>query len=129
MWLYFQASGQGPYFGQAQWFTYFAPEKIPYAIERYQKEIRRVFGVLNNVLSKREWLVGNKCTIADLSFIRYNELAATELLEPGFDLSKEFPKVDAWQQKMKERDSVVKVYEYKARLRETLPRAVQCSAW
>lgn len=45
------------------------PEKIPSAVERYQKEILRVFGVLESVLSKQEWLVGNKLTIADLSFI------------------------------------------------------------
>ena len=40
--------------------------RIPLAIERYQKEILRVFGVLESVLSKQEWLVGGKCTIADL---------------------------------------------------------------
>ncbi len=45
------------------------PEKIPSAIERYQKEILRVLGVLESVLSQREWLVGGKCTVADLSFI------------------------------------------------------------
>ena len=47
------------------------PEKIPSAIERYQKEILRVLGVLESVLSKQEWLVGGKLTIADLSFIPY----------------------------------------------------------
>lgn len=60
-----------PYFGQAGWFMYYHEEKIPSAIERYQKEILRVFGVLESVLSKQEWLVGGKCTIADLSFIPY----------------------------------------------------------
>ena len=68
-WLFFQASGQGPYFGQAVWFSVFHPEKIPSAIERYQNEIKRVFSVLESVLSKREWLVGNKVSIADISFI------------------------------------------------------------
>ena len=43
--------------------------RIPLAIERYQKEILRVFGVLESVLSKQEWLVGGKYTIADLSFV------------------------------------------------------------
>ena len=47
------------------------PEKIPSAIERYQKETIRVLGVLESVLSKQDWLVGGKCTIADLSFITY----------------------------------------------------------
>ena len=68
-WLFFQASGQGPYFGQVGWFTFYHPEKIPSAIERYKNEIRRVLGVLDSVLSKQEWLAGGKCTIADLSFI------------------------------------------------------------
>ncbi len=47
------------------------PENLPSVIERYQKEILRVLGVLENVLSKQEWLVGGKCTVADLSFIVY----------------------------------------------------------
>ncbi|OJT13995.1 Glutathione S-transferase 2 [Trametes pubescens] len=70
-WLFFQASGQGPYFGQAAWFIMSHPENLPSVIERYQKEILRVLGVLENVLSKQEWLVGGKCTVADLSFIVY----------------------------------------------------------
>ena len=68
-WLFFQASGQGPYFGQAAWFTFYHPEKIQSAQDRYKKEIIRVLGVLDNVLSQRSWLVSDKCTIADLSFI------------------------------------------------------------
>ena len=58
-----------PYYGQAFWFIRYHPERVPSAIERYQKEILRVFSVLDSVLSKQEWLVGNKLTIADLSFI------------------------------------------------------------
>lgn len=45
------------------------PPRIPEVIERYQKEIIRVFGVLDSVLAKQEWLVGGKCTIADISFV------------------------------------------------------------
>ena len=45
------------------------PEKVPSAIERYQKETRRVLGVLEGVLSKQEWLVGGKFTVADVSFV------------------------------------------------------------
>ena len=70
-WLFFQASGQGPYFGQAAWFSYFHEEKIPSAIERYKKEIQRVWSVLESVLKEKEWLVAGKCTVADLSFITY----------------------------------------------------------
>ena len=70
-WLFFQASGQGPYFGQLGWFAYFHPEKIASAQERYRNEILRVLGVLEGVLAKQEWLVAGKPTIADLSFLTY----------------------------------------------------------
>lgn len=70
-WLFFQASGQGPYYGQVGWFTYFHPEKLPTVIDRYKNEVKRVLGVLNGVLTKQPWLVGEKVTIADLSFISY----------------------------------------------------------
>ncbi|KZV90906.1 glutathione S-transferase [Exidia glandulosa HHB12029] len=112
-WLFFQASGQGPYFGQAQWFMYFHPEHIPSAIKRYQDEIRRVFGVLDNVLKDREWLVGDKFTIADLSFIKYTDYAAEKLLGDDFDLEKEFPYVANWHNRMLARPSVQKVFAYK----------------
>ena len=68
-WLYFQASGQGPYYGQAVWFTLYHPEKVPSAVDRYRNEARRVLGVLESVLAKQEWLVGGRLTVADLSFI------------------------------------------------------------
>lgn len=68
-----------PYFGQAGWFILWHPEKLPSAIERYQKEILRVFGVLEGVLSKQEWLVGGKCTIADLSFIACAVFSSTSI--------------------------------------------------
>lgn len=48
-------------------FSLFAPEKIPYAIERYQKEIHRVFSVLESVLSKQEWVAAGHCTVSRIS--------------------------------------------------------------
>ena len=63
------AARHSPYFGQAGHFQRLHPEKIPSAIERYQKEIVRVFGVLDSVLAKQPWLVGDKCSVADLSFV------------------------------------------------------------
>ena len=64
-----RAAGRRPYFGQAGWFLLFHPEPAPGALERYRKEILRVWGVLEHVLAKQAWLVAGKCTIADLSFI------------------------------------------------------------
>jgi glutathione S-transferase len=61
-------SGQGPYYGQAAWFTKFHPENVPSAIKRYKTEIKRVISVLDNVLQGKEYLVGNKLTIADIAF-------------------------------------------------------------
>ncbi|EMR69200.1 putative glutathione s- protein [Eutypa lata UCREL1] len=56
-WLFFQVSGQGPYFGQATWFMTLHPEKLPSAIERYQREIKRVLGVMEGHLEGRQWLL------------------------------------------------------------------------
>ena len=67
------------------------PEKIQSAIERYQKEIVRVFSVLDSVLAKQEWLVGGKPTIADLSFIPWNRAAIRNILKDVCDVEKELP--------------------------------------
>ena len=68
-WMSFQISDQAPFYGQAFYFTNFHSEKLPSAVERYRSEIVRVCGVLDGVLAKREWLVGNKPSVADLSFV------------------------------------------------------------
>ena len=57
-----------PYFGQLFFFLRYHIEKIPSAIERYKNEVLRVFKVLDGVLTKEPWLVGNRLTVADLSF-------------------------------------------------------------
>ena len=65
-WLMFQMGGVGPMMGQANVFYRYAPEKIPYAIERYQKESRRLFEVLDRQLAKVEYLAG-EYSIADIA--------------------------------------------------------------
>ncbi|KZT69089.1 glutathione S-transferase [Daedalea quercina L-15889] len=120
-WLFFQASGQGPYFGQYFWFSRYHPDKIPSAVERYQKEVLRVTGVLESVLSKQEWLVGGKCTIADLSFIPWNQ-AAFQFILPGyadFNLEKDFPAVHRWHSALLARKAVAE----QLALRESLIKA------
>ncbi|KAI1862688.1 uncharacterized protein JN550_010025 [Neoarthrinium moseri] len=72
-WLQFQMSGQGPYYGVAAWFNVLHQEKIPSAIERYNDQLRRVLGVLNQWLEGRQWLVGDKITYADLAFAPWND--------------------------------------------------------
>ncbi|GBE89061.1 glutathione S-transferase C-terminal-like protein [Sparassis latifolia] len=114
-WIFFQASGQGPYFGQGVWFSLYHPEKVPSAVERYQKEAVRVLGVLESVLSKQEWLVGGKCTVADLSFVPWNRFAFGGLLKDfeGFNLEKDFPAVAAWHAKLLARAAVASVFAIK----------------
>lgn len=65
-WLMFQMSGIGPMFGQLFHFKNAAQEKLPYAIERYDSEVRRLLGVLDKQLSTREYLAG-EYSIADIA--------------------------------------------------------------
>jgi GST-like protein len=65
-WLMFQMGGVGPMQGQANVFYRYAPEKIPFAIERYQKETRRLYEVLDRQLEGRDYLVG-EVSIADFA--------------------------------------------------------------
>jgi len=65
-WLMFQMAGVGPMMGQANVFYRYAPEKIPYAIERYQREVRRLFEVLDTRLADNEYLAG-EYSIVDIA--------------------------------------------------------------
>ncbi|MBK8525169.1 MAG: glutathione S-transferase N-terminal domain-containing protein [Betaproteobacteria bacterium] len=65
-WLMFQMGGIGPIFGQAHHFLRFAPEPVPYAIDRYSKEVRRLYGVLDTHLANAEYLAGDY-SIADMA--------------------------------------------------------------
>jgi glutathione S-transferase len=65
-WLMFQMGGIGPMMGQANVFYRYAPEKIPYAIERYQREVRRLFEVLDRRLADHIYLAGDY-SIADVA--------------------------------------------------------------
>ena len=66
-WLMFQMGNVGPLFGQAHHFRRFAPEKLPYAIERYTTETRRLYGVMDKRLAERENLAGGDYSIADIA--------------------------------------------------------------
>jgi GST-like protein len=66
-WLFWQMGGLGPMTGQYGHFTVYAPEKIPYAIERYTREARRLLGVLDQRLHGREYICGNEYSIADMA--------------------------------------------------------------
>jgi len=125
-WLFFQTTGQAPYFGQLAWFKRYAPEKIPMAIERYAKEIHRVTSVLEGWLGGQKekysegdgpWLVGNKLSYADISFFTWY-WTIEALAKEEFDI-KGYPLVNEWLEKMKARKSVVTVTEEVQRRRAT----------
>ncbi|KAK0113022.1 hypothetical protein ONS95_014732 [Cadophora gregata] len=111
--LHFQMSGQGPYYGQAWFFTHLFTEKLPSVIERYMNEIKRVHGVLEAHLATRDWLVGDKCTYADLAFIPWQETAGKLAGEnPMFyETEKDFPRVNAWYKRMIERPLLKKLMQ------------------
>jgi len=66
-WLMFQMAGVGPMMGQANVFFRYAPEKIPYAIDRYQREVRRLFEVMELQLANHEYIAGPDYSIADMA--------------------------------------------------------------
>ncbi|KZT58762.1 glutathione S-transferase [Calocera cornea HHB12733] len=116
-WLFFQASGQGPYFGQFFWFSFFHPEKIPSAVERYKKETERVLSVLDSVLSKKEWLVASKPTIADLSFVTWNNGAFATIVGHDAVVDK-FPAVYKWHMALCSRPAVKSVTDLRTALQK-----------
>lgn len=66
-WMMFVASGVGPYSGQSVHFRNYAPEKIPYALNRYAFEAQRHYGILNERLGKQKYMVGDSYTIVDMN--------------------------------------------------------------
>ncbi|KAK1772086.1 glutathione S-transferase [Phialemonium atrogriseum] len=119
-WLYFQSTGQGPYFGQAAWFIRYHPEQLPSAVERYAKEVNRVSGVLDGYLAQQKeefgaggegpWLVGNKLSYADLAFVPWQRAIGTILAKDQYD-EDSFPHLKEWLGKLKSRQSVKKVFD------------------
>lgn len=107
-------SGQGPYFGQKAWFSHFHDEKLLSAETRYANEIRRVLGVINSHLKKQgtEYLVGDKCTYADLAWVTWDALLGW--LVPDLDIAKEFPLFHAWHEKLMARPAVKRAFDAKA---------------
>jgi GST-like protein len=89
-WLMFQMGGVGPMFGQAHHFRRFAPEPLPYAVERYSKETRRLYGVLDRRLAEADYVAGDY-SIADVAIWPWTVRHDWQ----GIDLA-EFPHVRRW---------------------------------
>ena len=103
-WLFWQMGGLGPMAGQNHHFSQYAPEKIPYAIDRYVKETNRLYGVLNRRLADREFIVGSY-SIADMA--SYPWIVPYE--RQGQDLNN-FPHVKRWFETIKARPATEKAY-------------------
>ncbi|MCG5054076.1 MAG: glutathione S-transferase N-terminal domain-containing protein [Myxococcales bacterium] len=98
-WLMFQMGGIGPMFGQFNHFVTYAPEKVPYAIDRYTKEVNRLLAVLNGHLESRAYLAG-EYSIADVA--SYAWVKSRQGLG-GFE---EYPHVAAWLERVGARPAV-----------------------
>jgi GST-like protein len=111
-WLFWQMGGLGPMLGQNHHFSQYAPEKIPYAIDRYVKETARLYGVLDRQLKGREFIAG-QYSIADMAcypwIVPYERQGQT--LE-------DYPNVKAWFERIAARPATVRAY---ARAQEINP--------
>lgn len=99
-WLFWQVGGLGPMAGQAHHFRIYAPEKLPYAIERYTNEMHRLYGVLNKRLADRPFIAGDY-SIADIACIGWAKLWQRQ----GQDIA-EFPHFGAWLERVLARPGV-----------------------
>ena len=99
-WLSFQMANIGPMFGQAHHFREFAPEKIPYAIERYANEANRLYGVLNKRLRGRDYIC-DRYSIADVASYAWVDYHARVGVAIG-----EYPRVERWLARMAARPGV-----------------------
>ena len=112
-WLMWQMGGFGPMLGQNHHFAIYAPEKIPYAIERYVKETNRLYGVLNKRLSDREFVAG-AYSIADMAMVGW----AKNWERQGQNIE-DFPHVKRWLATLLARPAVERGLAVAGELRNT----------
>jgi GST-like protein len=104
-WLYWQMAGLGPMAGQNHHFAHYAPEHIPYAIERYINECNRLYGVLDRRLAGRDFISGDY-SIADIAgfpWIRAHDWQGQDLAD--------FRNIARWFEAISVRPAVVRAYE------------------
>ena len=110
-WLNWQMGGLGPMAGQNHHFSQYAPEKIPYAIDRYVKETNRLYGVLDRQLAQHAFVAGDY-SIADMAC--YPWIVPYE--RQGQKLE-DFPHVKRWFASMQSRPAVIRAYEWADKIR------------
>ncbi|WP_213989811.1 glutathione binding-like protein [Sodalis sp. dw_96] len=104
-WLFWQVSGFGPMLGQNHHFNHFAPKPVPYAMERYQVETARLYGVLNRQLQHHEYLAGEDYSIADIATYPW----AVSHERQRIDLA-DYPAVRRWFDLIASRPAVQRAY-------------------
>jgi GST-like protein len=104
-WLFWQVGGLGPMAGQNHHFSAYAPERIPYAIDRYVKETNRLYGVLNRRLTDRRFLAGEEYTIADMA--SYPWIVPWQRQGQNLD---DFPNLHRWFNHIRERPGTARAY-------------------
>jgi GSH-dependent disulfide-bond oxidoreductase len=104
-WLFWQVGGLGPMAGQNHHFSRYAPEKIPYAVERYVNETNRLYGVLNKRLAGREFIAG-AYSIADMA--AYPWIVPHEAQSQNLD---DFAHLKRWFEAIKRRPATLRAYE------------------
>jgi GST-like protein len=104
-WLFWQMAGLGPMLGQNHHFSQYAPEKLPYAIQRYRNETNRLYGVLDKRLAGREYVAGDY-SIADMA--AYPWIVPHE--RQGQNLE-DFPQLKRWFEAIRARPAVQRAYE------------------
>ena len=114
-WLMFQMGGVGPMLGQAHHFRIYAPEKIPYAIDRYTNEARRLYGVIEKRLAQSAWLGGDAYSIADIATFPWLRSWQNQ----GIVLQ-EYPHLERWFQAIAERPAVQRGVKVLADLRKPI---------
>lgn len=113
-WLFWQMGGLGPMAGQAHHFRQYAPEQVPYAIDRYTNEVNRLYGVMNKRLDGRDFLTGDY-SIADMACVGWVKPYERQ----GQDLN-DFPNLKAWFERMLARPAVARGLEVGIERREQL---------
>jgi len=104
-WLFWQVAGLGPMAGQNHHFSVYAPEKLPYAVDRYVKETSRLYAVLDARLAEREYIAG-PYSIADMA--SYPWIVPHQRQQQNLA---EFPNLKRWFETIRDRPAVVRAYE------------------
>ena len=117
-WLFWQMGGLGPMAGQNHHFAIYAPEKLPYAINRYVNETNRLYGVRNKRLADREFIAGNY-SIADIA--SYPWVVPYKNQSQNID---DFPHLKRWLETVKARPAVVRAYDRAKEINPSPPPAM-----